>query len=318
MNTMNEIVIGSRGSALALVQANWVAEEIKRHNPSISTRVEVIKTTGDKILDVPLAKIGSKGLFVKEIETALLEARVDLAVHSMKDLPTEIPEGLCIAAVPARVEQCDVLVSAHAGLAGLPTGAKVGSSSLRRRAQLKASRPDLNIVDLRGNLDTRLKKLDSGEYDAIILACAGLRRLGLAARITEKLPFDVCLPAVGQGALAIEARSGDSRVLEILRPLDDSDSRTCVEAERAMLAALGGGCQTPIGAAATIDGQGLHLVGLVSNPEGKVILRREARGLAQDPESLGKLVAQSLLKAGADEILRAVELNVEQTQMGAA
>ena len=315
---MSEIIIGSRGSALALAQTNWVAEQIRRHDPSVTTRVEIIKTSGDRILDAPLAGIGGKGLFVKEIETALLESRVDIAVHSMKDLPTDVPDGLCIAAVPEREEQCDVLLSPHANLDGLPRGARVGTGSLRRRAQIKRCRPDLEVLDLRGNLDTRLRKLDSGDYDAVILACAGLRRLGLDDRVTQKLSFDICVPAAGQGALAIEARVGDEGILDLLRPLDHAETRAAVTAERAVLAALQGGCQIPVGAAAWVDSVVLKLVALVADLDGETVIRRESEGPMDEPEELGRKLALDLLDGGADAILEGARLASNVGQVGAA
>ncbi|MDO8589059.1 MAG: hydroxymethylbilane synthase [Armatimonadota bacterium] len=314
---MNEIIIGSRGSALALTQTNWVADQIRRHNPSIETRVEVIKTSGDKILDTPLSKIGDKGLFVKELEIALLESKIDIAVHSMKDLPTDTPDGLCIAAVPERAEQCDVLVSAGPGLDDLPTGARIGSGSLRRRAQIANHRPDLQMLELRGNLDTRLRKLDSGEYDAVILACAGLRRLGLGDRVSQKLPFEICVPAVGQGALAIEARADDERVRRILAPLEDGNARAEVAAERALMAALEGGCQTPIGGAAAIEDGRLRLRAMVASIDGKTIIRKDATSSPDAPEELGRSVAYALLRSGAGEILENAR-KMATGQVGAA
>jgi hydroxymethylbilane synthase len=318
MGSMNEIVIGSRGSALALTQTNWVAEQIYRHNPAVRTRVEIIKTSGDRILDTPLSRIGDKGLFVKELEVALLESRVDIAVHSMKDLPTDMPDGLCIAAIPERAEQCDVLVSSFAALDQLPAGARIGSGSLRRRAQILSYRPDLQMLELRGNLDTRLKKLDSGEYDAIILACAGLQRLGLGARVTQKLSFDICVPAVGQGALAIQSRAADERVRSILAPLEDASARAEVVAERALMAALDGGCQTPIGAVASADGGTLRLCAVVASTDGKTVIRREGTGSVSSPEELGLSVAGELMDAGAKDILEMARAGAGLGQVGAA
>jgi hydroxymethylbilane synthase len=315
---MNEIIIGSRGSALALTQSNWVAEQIRRHDPSVTTRIEIIKTSGDKILDTPLSKIGDKGLFVKELEVALLDSTVDIAVHSMKDLPTDTPQGLCIAAVPVRAEQCDVLVSSRACLDELPQGAGIGSGSLRRRAQILSYRPDIRMMELRGNLDTRLKKLDSGEYDAIILACAGLQRLGLGARVTQKLPFDICVPAVGQGALAIEARTSDDGVRSILAPLDDARAKAETKAERTLMAALEGGCQTPIGGAAIAEGGVLHLWAMVASPDGKTVIKRDAVGSVDSPEALGELVASALIDGGAKDILETARKEAQAGQAGAA
>jgi hydroxymethylbilane synthase len=318
MVVMNEIVIGSRGSALALTQTNWVAEQIRRYNPGVRIRVEIIKTSGDRILDTPLSRIGDKGLFVKELEVALLESRVDVAVHSMKDLPTDMPDGLCIAAVPEREEQCDVLVSAHSCLDHLPEGARVGSGSLRRRAQILSYRSDLQMLELRGNLDTRLKKLDSGEYDAIILACAGLHRLGLSGRVTEKLPFAICVPAVGQGALAIQSRSDDERVKAILAPLENAAARVEVTAERALMSALDGGCQTPIGGAASVNDGELHLCAIVASTDGSTIIRREGSGSIDMPEKVGQFVARDLMDAGAERILQIARGQAGLGQVGAA
>lgn len=318
MVSMNEIIIGSRGSALALTQTNWVAEQISRRNPGVLTRVEIIKTSGDRILDTPLSRIGDKGLFVKELEVALLECRVDIAVHSMKDLPTDMPDGLCIAAIPEREEQCDVLVSAYAALDQLPEGARIGSGSLRRRAQILSYRPDLQMLELRGNLDTRLKKLDSGEYDAIILACAGLKRLGLGGRVTEKLSFDICIPAVGQGALAIQSRSDDERVLAILASMDDAVARAEVTAERALMAALDGGCQTPIGGASSVENGMLILRAMVASTDGKTIIRREGSGSIDAAQDLGQRVANDLVDAGARDVLDMARANAGLGQVGAA
>lgn len=301
---MRRLTVGTRGSALALRQTNWVVGELRSRHPGLEIEVEVIKTKGDKILDVPLAKIGDKGLFVKEIEQALLSGEIDFAVHSMKDLPTEMPDGLCIAAVPERVDPSDVLISKGPGLNDLPGEAMIGSSSLRRRAQLHNFRADLRICDLRGNLDTRLRKLDEGEYDAIILAYAGLHRMGWGDRITEPIPTEICLPAVGQGALAIQARAGDDVVLGILQMLDHRESRTAVLAERSLMRALEGGCQVPVGALGTMRGEGLHLAGVVASLDGGRLVRAEVSGDPSDPDALGRELARILLDAGADEILK--------------
>jgi len=301
---VKDIRIGTRGSTLALVQANWVAERIRLHNANVDVEIEIIKTSGDKLAADSLVSAGGKGLFVKEIETALLESKVDIAVHSMKDLPMEIPEGLCMAAIPERAEQRDALVTPYLGLAELPGAATVGSGSPRRRAQLKRARPDLRLVDIRGNVDTRLKKLDWGEYDAVVLACAGLERLGLGARIRQKLPFDICLPAVGQGALAIEARCDDKPTLAALKPLDDPAASVSVRAERALLSALGGGCLAPIGAVAVIEEGKLRLIAMVADADGGRIVRRQGEGSPDKPEKLGEAVAAALLDAGAREILQ--------------
>ena len=297
---MKKLTVGTRGSALALHQTNWVVGELRARSPDLCVDVRTIKTKGDKILDVPLAKIGDKGLFVKELEAALLNGEIDFAVHSAKDLPTGIPDGLCIAAFPERVDPSDVLISNGPGLADLPGGARIGSSSLRRRAQLLNFRADLDICDLRGNLDTRLRKLERGEFDAIVLAYAGLHRMGWADRITEKIPIEICLPAVGQGALAIEARQ-DDEVIAILQALDHADTRSAVTAERSLMRALEGGCQVPIGALGTVEGGKLVLQAVVASLDGRKLSMGDVSG--DDPEAVGKRLAEILLSAGAREIL---------------
>jgi hydroxymethylbilane synthase len=295
------LVIGSRGSQLALWQAKWIAARLAERGAE--TRIEIIKTTGDKITDVPLAKVGTKGLFTKEIEEALLDGRIDLAVHSLKDLPTEVPAGLTIAAIPEREDPRDAMVGSL--LTDLRAGAKVGTSSLRRAAQLRVVRKDLLIESVRGNLDTRLRKLDAGQYHSIVLAAAGLTRLGWAHRIAEVFPAEVMCPAVGQGALAVETRaSGDAR--DICRPLDHAATRAAVTAERAVLASLGGGCQVPIGAYAQVSGETLRLIAVVIAPEGDRIVRNHDEGLVNDAEQTGRRVGAALLAAGAHEILEQV------------
>lgn len=314
---MNVLKVGSRGSALALRQTQMVMDEITRLNPGIECRVEIIKTTGDRILDVPLANIGDKGLFVKEIEAALLSGEIDLAVHSAKDLPTAMPEGLEIAAYPERVCPADALVSKSGGLMDLPAGARVGTSSLRRRAQLLAARPDLQIVDLRGNLDTRLRKLEGEDYDAVVLACAGLTRMGLASRITEALPYDICLPAVGQGALAIQCRAGD-RACGIAGKLDSHLTRVCLLAERALLERLEGGCQVPIAALATEDGDRIRIDAVVAALDGRSIVRMSEFGDASEPVELGLRLADQLLASPARELLEAARNAAGPKDIGAA
>jgi hydroxymethylbilane synthase len=295
------LTIGSRGSQLALWQANWVKQKLEALGETC--RIEIIKTTGDKITDVPLAKVGTKGLFTKEIEEALLDGRIDLAVHSLKDLPTELPDGLAISAIPAREDPRDALVGAP--LADLATGAKVGTSSLRRVAQLRSVRPDLALESVRGNVDTRLRKLTEGQYDALVMAAAGLRRLGWETRIAECLPIDVMCPAVGQGALAVETREeGDAA--RCCAQLDDAAARLSVEAERAVLATLGGGCQVPIGAYGCIAGDRLDLVAIVASPDGTRLIRRNAGGPAAERLRIGEELGRELLDAGAREILREV------------
>jgi hydroxymethylbilane synthase len=294
---MRALKIGTRGSALALWQANHVRDRLLAGGvPSVE--LVVIKTKGDKILDVPLAAVGGKGLFVKEIEDALLRGEVDLAVHSMKDVPTEQPDGLVLSAVSAREDARDAVVGK------LGQGARVGTSSLRRMCQLRAWRPDLSIVSLRGNVDTRLKKLDAGELDAVVLAAAGLQRLGFAARIAERLPTSVSLPAIGQGALALETRGDDAEAIAAVRAaMHDEESAACVAAERALLARLQGGCQTPIAGHAVRKDGAIVLEGLVGAPDGSRILRDRAAGA--DPRAVGLELAERLLAAGAEELLRA-------------
>jgi hydroxymethylbilane synthase len=299
--------IASRGSELALWQANWVRDGLMRAEPGLRVELNVIRTTGDRILDVPLAQIGDRGLFTKEIDTALLEGRAEIAVHSLKDVPTRMPEGLVLAAVSEREDPRDVLLCrAGAGcdsLASLPAGARVGTSSLRRRAQLRAIRPDLEVLDLRGNLNTRLRKLDGGEYEAILLAAAGVLRLGWRERITEWLSPEQILPAVGQGALAVVARGDDEGVLALLGRLHDPGTAACVTAERAFLRSLEGGCQIPIGALATLDGERVRLEGLVADLDGQTILRDVASGPAAAAAALGERLAGMLTGRGAREIL---------------
>jgi hydroxymethylbilane synthase len=292
------LVIASRGSQLALWQARWVAAQLS--GAGHECRIEIIKTTGDKITDVPLAKVGTKGLFTKEIEEALLDGRADLAVHSLKDLPTDLPEGLVLAAVPEREDPRDAVVGSKLG--GLPLGAKVGTSSLRRAAQLRQLRPDLQVESVRGNLDTRLRKLDEGQYDAILLAAAGLKRLGWGDRIAEILAPEQMCPAVGQGALAIETRAGFDGVAV----LDDAATHTAVTAERAVLGALGGGCQVPIGAYATVTEGQIHILAIVAAPDGTQVIRAEAEGAAANAAEIGARLAADLLSRGARQILEAV------------
>ena len=295
------LTIASRGSQLALWQARWVADQLTVHGREC--RIEIVKTTGDRITDVPLAKVGTKGLFTKEIEEALLDGRADLAVHSLKDLPTELPRDLVLAAVPEREDPRDAVVGRR--LADLPPGARVGTSSLRRSAQLRKLRPDLAVESVRGNLDTRLRKLDEGRYDAILLAAAGLKRLGWGHRIAEILPADVMCSAVGQGALAIETRAA-SPGFEACAPLDHPATRAAVTAERAVLAALGGGCQVPIGAHAVIRNGTLRLLAIVAAPDGSAVVRAESEGPPSEAESIGRALGADLLARGARQILEAV------------
>jgi len=293
--------IGSRGSQLALWQAHYIQQRLK--DLGVKSEIKIIRTTGDKITGVPLAKVGGKGLFTKEIEEALLDGRVDLAVHSLKDLPTELPEGLALAAVPEREMPYDALVGRK--LDELETGAVVGTSSLRRAAQLKALRPDLVIKDIRGNLDTRLRKLDEGQYRAILLAAAGLRRLGWGERIAEVLePARMC-PAVGQGALGIETRAGGA-AFEVVSRLDHGPTRAAATAERAALAALGGGCQVPMGAHAEVEGVHLRIHAVVADPQGSIVISASMEGRMEDAAEIGSEVARRLIEQGARAILSKV------------
>jgi hydroxymethylbilane synthase len=347
--SMDVLKVGSRGSALALRQTGIVVEAVERLNPGVQCRVEIIKTSGDRISEKPPAGIGSryashasghlsrsigvlggKGLFVKEIEAALIAREIDLAVHSAKDLPVEMDERLCIAAFPERECPADALVSRLGGLMDLPRGARVGTSSLRRRAQILAARPDLEIVDLRGNLDTRLRKLDEGSCDAIVVAWAGLARLGLPGAgvsgsgvsgfersgnpetperpLIEPLPYEICLPAAGQGALAVQCRTGDP-ARDIAAKLDSPVTRACVTAERALLKALGGGCHVPIAALARQEGGKLRLDALVASTDGTSIVRKSAIGDLGSPEQLGEGLARELLDSPARQLLDAARLH---------
>lgn len=299
--------IGTRASQLALTQSEWAGEQIQQILPGVTVELVRISTKGDRILDVPLAKVGGKGLFVKEIEEALLADSIDLAVHSMKDVPTVLPEGLHIGIVPQREEVRDAFVSVHySSLETLPQGAVVGTSSLRRKAQLLALRPDLQIRDLRGNVGTRLAKLDSGDFDAIILAGAGLRRLGLQERIATLLAPEQMLPAIGQGALGIELRKSDTELLAQLQPLHHPETAVTVAAERAYLARLEGGCQVPIGAHAILRRGQLSLGGLIASVDGTTLLRQTQTAPVQEAERLGRELAEELLGRGGKTILEAV------------
>jgi hydroxymethylbilane synthase len=305
---MTQIVrIATRKSALALWQAEYVKARLEHFHPGLQVELVPMSTQGDKILDTPLAKIGGKGLFVKELETAMLEGRADIAVHSMKDVPVDFPPGLMLSTICQREDPRDAFVSnRYDSLTALPQGAVVGTSSLRRQCQLKALRPDLQIRDLRGNVNTRLAKLDAGEFDAIILAAAGLIRLGFHSRIRTYLSVEQSLPANGQGAVGIECRSDDSALLALLAPLEHAPTRLAVLAERAMNRALQGGCQVPIGAFALVDGDQLWLRGLVGQLDGSQILQAEVRGAASAGEALGQQLAEQLLAQGAGAILQAV------------
>lgn len=299
--------IATRKSPLALWQAEHVRARLEALHPGLVVELVTFTTQGDKILDTPLAKIGGKGLFVKELEVALLDGRADIAVHSMKDVPMEFPEGLGLVAIGEREDPTDAFVSArHASLDALPAGAVVGTSSLRRQCQLRHRRPDLVIRDLRGNVNTRLAKLDAGDYDALILASAGLKRLGFHDRIRATMAPELSLPAVGQGALGIEARLGDARVAALVAPLNHADTHARVSAERAMNRRLQGGCQVPIAGYATLDGDTLLLRGLVGSVDGSEVLQDAVSGPVAEAEALGIALAERLLAAGAGRILQAV------------
>lgn len=326
-----QLKLGTRGSQLALWQANWVKSEIEKRNPGLEVEIVKIKTTGDKILDVPLAKVGGKGLFVKEIEEALLDKRIDLAVHSMKDVPTDFPKGLHLAAITEREDSRDALITAvssqQSGVRSqkiikrfndLPKGATIGTSSLRRSSQLLYMRHDLKIVQLRGNLNTRLKKLDEGQFDAIILAAAGVKRLGWADRITEYLPPETSLPAIGQGALGIETRIDDKEINKLVLFFDHPATSIAVRAERALLKRLEGGCQVPIAAHGEVKGNTLNLIGLVASTDGKKIIKDSVTGQTDKAEALGIELAEKLLKMGAWDILKEVYNVVPPMQGGAS
>jgi len=302
------IRIATRKSPLALWQANHVAKLIRQNNPEITTELVKMSTQGDKILDSPLAKIGGKGLFVKELEQGLIDGLADIAVHSMKDVPVEFPPGLGLVAILERHDPRDAFVSNRfSNLGELPSDVKIGTSSLRRQCQINENFPTAEILSLRGNVNTRLKKLDEGDYDAIILATAGLERLGFASRIRQRLPVDVSLPAIGQGAIGIESRKEDEKVLGAIAKLNDAETAICVRAERAMNERLQGGCQVPIAGFAEISSEGeLTLKGLVGSPDGRKMLRATVNGSADDAETLGQGLADDLLSRGADRILKAL------------
>lgn len=295
-------VIGSRGSKLALWQANHIKDRLAELG--YECRIEIIQTTGDKFQSGPLKEIGNKGLFTKEIEEALIDGRVDLAVHSLKDMPTALPDGLQIAATPEREDPRDVMIGRK--LAELPAGSRIGTGSLRRMAQLSFSRPDVAVQPIRGNVDTRLRKLDEGQFEAIVLAAAGLNRLGWAHRIAEHLPVDVMCPAVGQGSLAIETRADGGRAMEACLRLNHAETNACITAERAVLAELGGGCQVPVGVHASIRGGQMHVRGIVVSPDGSTLVRQEAEGAPADATPLGAALGHALLDAGGRDILAVV------------
>lgn len=311
----NRIVIGTRSSKLALWQADYVADSLRREYPRLQVEKKLMTTKGDRILDAPLAKIGGKGLFTKELETAMLDGEIDIAVHSLKDMPTEVPDGLVISAVTRRLDAGDAFVSSRYGSLGeLPPGARVGTSSLRRRAQLLHVRPDLDIQDLRGNVNTRLGKLDEGQFDAIVLAVAGLKRLGFADRITEVLPKEILLPAVGQGALAIETRMDDVEVRKTISFLNDEDTVHCAKAERAFLARVEGGCQVPVGVYAWMAGKELTVEAVIASLDGNRLYRDVRKGSCENAGDLGTALAESLLDAGGREILHELGLLAETGQ----
>ena len=304
---MKILKIATRQSPLAMWQAEHIRDRLEQLHPQIKVELVTFVTQGDKILDTPLAKIGGKGLFVKELEAALLDGRADLAVHSMKDVPMHLPEGLELAVICEREDPFDAFVSnQYAKFEDLPQGAKLGTSSLRRKCQVLKQRPDLEVIDLRGNVGTRLSKLDAGQYDAIILASSGLKRLGLQERICHTLDATVSLPAVGQGALGLECRANDQEVLDLIMPLMHYDTNVCVRAERAFNAYLEGGCQVPIAGYATLDGQTIHLEGRVGSADGQTLLVQQVQGTTAQAEELGVTLAKALLDLGAGDLLKAL------------
>lgn len=304
---MKTLKIATRQSPLALWQAEYIRARLQELHPDLTVELVKFVTQGDKILDTPLAKIGGKGLFVKELEAALLDGRADLAVHSMKDVPMALPEGLTLAVICEREDPLDAFVSNQfEKFADLPQGAKVGTSSLRRKSQILKQRPDLQIIDLRGNVGTRLAKLDDGQYDAIILASAGLKRLGLSERIRHCLTPDISLPAVGQGALGLECRAADNEVLALIQPLLHQETDVCVRAERAFNAYLEGGCQVPIAGYATLQNGQIHIEGRVGSADGQTLLRAELTDEASNAQQLGENLARNLLDQGAGELLKAL------------
>src|SRR5438094_3633224 len=291
--------LGTRGSALALWQANWTKSQLEQRWPDLAVELVPIKTTGDKILDVPLAKLGGKGLFTKEIDEALLNGRIDLAVHSMKDVPFQLPDGIVFGAIPEREDPRDAFISNGPALKELRPGSTIGTSSLRRQVQLRHRFPALNLVMLRGNVDTRLRKLAAGEFDGIILACAGLKRLGHEDRITQILEEDIMLSAVGQGALGIVCRTSDETTRNLLQVLDDSSTRIAVTAERGLLRALGGSCQVPIAGKASLAGGSLTIKGLIASLDGTRVIAHELRGAGDRAHELGIELGEKLLSMGA-------------------
>ncbi len=304
---MKRLVIGTRGSKLARTQTEWVADRLRESHKTLAIEIKIIRTTGDRDQSTPLPSIGSKGLFTQELDQELLDGKINCAVHSMKDLPTDLPDGITILAVPDREKPHDALISREGmRFLELPRGTTVGTGSLRRMAQLRCIRDDLEYADIRGNVDTRIKKLTDGDYQAIILAAAGLRRLGLAEQITEMFEPSVVLPAVGQGALAITGQKGDKSTRDTLRPIGDLKTRRAVTSERALLSVLGGGCHVPIAAYAQVTGRQLHLEGLVVAPDGAARVRDRITGPAKDAAMLGARLGERLLKLGAGSILQSL------------
>ena len=302
--------IATRQSPLALWQAEHIRDRLEQLHPDVKVELVTFVTQGDKILDTPLAKIGGKGLFVKELEAALLDGRADFAVHSMKDVPMQLPDGLELAVICEREDPFDAFVSNHYdSFDDLPQGAKLGTSSLRRKSQILKQRPDLDVIDLRGNVGTRLSKLDAGQYDAIILASAGLKRLALSERIRHALPPEISLPAVGQGALGLECRTHDQATLDLIMPLMHAETNACVRAERAFNAYLEGGCQVPIAGFATLNDGTISLEGRVGSPDGQTLLCSKVSGTVDEAEQLGVQLAKALLNQGAGELLKALYQN---------
>lgn len=315
MRSKNNLVIGSRGSRLALWQTNFVRARLAELFPALDLEIKIIKTTGDKLLDVALAKIGDKGLFTRQIETALLDGEIDLAVHSLKDLQTVQPAGLEIGAVSARETPNDVLIAKTAAtIDDLPRGARVATGSLRRKSQLLNYRPDLQVFEIRGNVPTRLEKFAESDLDAMILAFAGVHRLGLDAHVKQVIPFEIMLPAVSQGAMGVEIRSDDDRLKELLRPLNDDATRACVTAERSFLRRLEGGCQVPIGAYAFLKDDKIYLEGMAGSLDGSVNLRDSVSGAKEDAAALGTELAENLIARGANKLLDETREKVEKTK----
>lgn len=301
------VIVGSRGSKLALIQTNWVISELKRLNPGYDFKIEKISTKGDKITDAPLSRLGGVGLFTKELEVALIKEKIDIAVHSAKDVPTELHEGLTIDATPKREDPHDALISNNnANLERLPDNARIGTSSLRRKAQLLAFRPDFKILDLRGNLDTRLKKLETDDLDAIVVAYAGLRRMGYTGPVSQIIPFDIMLPAVGQGSLCIEIRKNDARIQKIVSGIDDTHTRIAVEAERALLSRLQGGCQVPIGAYAQTQSNEVYLEAIICTIDGDHAIRDSHSGPISQAAKIGDELALRMLDNGGKRILHEI------------